>query len=134
MVESLPCLWEIKKLDPLEAILAASSPICSKGLAAATFRLTVSQPMSAPGHGFWPGRRPRASIRAALSFAYKHWDLKNPFAKIEPPLQKEPQIHYLLLADIRRLLDYLKVSPAGIWLRPRIPPGQRPLSNRLPVR
>jgi hypothetical protein len=24
-------------------------------------------------------------IRAALSFAYKHWDLKNPFAKIEPP-------------------------------------------------
>ena len=30
-------------------------------------------------------------IRAALSFAYKHWDLKNPFAKIEPPLQKEPR-------------------------------------------
>jgi hypothetical protein len=29
-------------------------------------------------------------IRAALSFAYKHWDLKDPFAKIEPPLQKEP--------------------------------------------
>ena len=41
VVESLPCLWEIKKLDPLEAILTASSPICSKGLAAATFRLTV---------------------------------------------------------------------------------------------
>jgi hypothetical protein len=36
-------------------------------------------------------------IRAALSFAYKHWDLKNPFAKIEPPLQNEPQIRYLLL-------------------------------------
>ena len=33
-------------------------------------------------------------IRAALSFAYKHWDLKNPFAKIEPPLQNEPQIRY----------------------------------------
>jgi hypothetical protein len=31
-------------------------------------------------------------IRAALSFAYKHWDLKNPFAKIEPPLQNEPQM------------------------------------------
>jgi hypothetical protein len=31
-------------------------------------------------------------IRAALSFAYKHWDLKNPFTKIEPPLHKEPQI------------------------------------------
>ena len=52
-------------------------------------------------------------IRAALSFAYKHWDLKNPFAKIEPPLQKEPQIHYLLLADIRRLLAYLKVRQQG---------------------
>ena len=44
-------------------------------------------------------------IRAALSFAYKHWDLKNPFAKIEPPLHKEPQIRYLLLSDIRRLLE-----------------------------
>ena len=47
-------------------------------------------------------------IRAALSFAYKHWDVKNPFAKIEPPLHKEPQIRYLLLADVRRLLAHLK--------------------------
>jgi integrase/recombinase XerD len=52
-------------------------------------------------------------IRAGLSFAYKHWDLKNPFAKIEPPLHKEPQIRYLLLADIRRLLDYLKSRQNG---------------------
>ena len=52
-------------------------------------------------------------IRAALSFAYKHWGLKNPFAKIEPPLFKEPQIHYLLLSDIRQLLDYLKVRQQG---------------------
>ena len=52
-------------------------------------------------------------IRAALSFAYKHWDLKNPFAKIEPPLQNEPQIRYLLLSDIRRLLDYLKAGQQG---------------------
>jgi hypothetical protein len=52
-------------------------------------------------------------IRAALSFAYRHWDLKNPFAKIEPPLHKEPQIRYLLLADIRRLLDYLKARQQG---------------------
>ena len=39
-----------------------------------------------------PGEKNAASlkqIRAALSFAYKHWDLKNPFAKIEPPLHKE---------------------------------------------
>ena len=52
-------------------------------------------------------------IRAALSFAYKYWDLKNPFAKIEPPLQNEPQIRYLLLADIRRLLGYLKARQQG---------------------
>jgi integrase len=52
-------------------------------------------------------------IRAALSFAYKHWDLKNPFVKIEPPLQKEPQIRYLLLADIRRLLGCLKTRQQG---------------------
>jgi integrase len=39
--------------------------------------------------------------------------LKNPFAKIEPPLRKEPQIRYLLLADIRRLLDYLKARQQG---------------------
>jgi hypothetical protein len=52
-------------------------------------------------------------IRAALSFAYKHWDLKNPFAKIEPPLHKEPQIRYLLLSDIRRFLDYLRARQQG---------------------
>ena len=52
-------------------------------------------------------------IRAALSFAYKHWDVKNPFAKIDPPLHKEPQIRYLLLADVRRLLDYLKARRQG---------------------
>ena len=39
--------------------------------------------------------------------------MKNPFAKIEPPLHKEPQIRYLLLADIRRLLDYLKARQQG---------------------
>ena len=52
-------------------------------------------------------------IRAVLSFGYKHWDLKNPFAKIEPPLHKEPQIRYLLLSEIRRLLDYLKSRRQG---------------------
>jgi site-specific recombinase XerD len=52
-------------------------------------------------------------IRAALSFAYKHWDAKNPFAKIDPPLHKEPKIGYLLLSDIRRLLDYLKARQQG---------------------
>ena len=41
----------------------------------------------------WLGEKKGAAtikqIRAALAFAYKHWDLKNPFAKIEPPLQNE---------------------------------------------
>jgi len=47
-------------------------------------------------------------LRAALSFAFQHWDLKNPFAKIEPPIHNEPQIHYLMLADVRRLLAHLR--------------------------
>jgi hypothetical protein len=55
-------------------------------------------------------------IRAALSFAYKHWDLKNPFAKIEPSLHKEPQIRYLLLSEIRRLLHYLKSRRQGLYV------------------
>jgi hypothetical protein len=54
----------------------------------------------------------QADPRGAF-LAYKHWELKNPFAKIEPPLHKEPQIRYLLLADIRRLLDYLKTRQNG---------------------
>jgi integrase len=48
-----------------------------------------------------------------LAAVHKHWDLKNPFAKIEPPLHKEPQIRHLLLADIRRLLDYLRARKQG---------------------
>ncbi len=47
-------------------------------------------------------------IRAALGFAFEHWDLKNPFQKIAPPIHNEPQIHYLLLNDIRRLLEHLR--------------------------
>ena len=116
-------------------------PISSRPRGAGTFRPTASQRTSAPGHkvsGVGSGGRFRSAgssfsyrlgglsvltrrekygepqqIRAALSFAYKHWDLKNPFAKIEPPLHKEPQIRYLLLSDIRRLLDYLKVRRQG---------------------
>ena len=72
-------------------------------------------------------------IRAALSFAYKHWDLKNPSRKSIRPSNNEPQIHYLLLADIRRLLDYLKARLARLWLGTCVPSGQRSLPNRLPV-
>jgi integrase len=47
-------------------------------------------------------------IRAALSFAYRHWDLKNPLPRSSPPIQKDPRIRHLLLADIRRLLAHPK--------------------------
>jgi integrase len=53
---------------------------------------------------------------AALSFAYKHWDVKNPFSQIDPPLHKEPQVRYLLLAEVRRLLTYLKARQDGYGL------------------
>ena len=61
----------------------------------------------------WAAAASLKQIRAALSFAYRHWDLKNPFAKIDSPIQNEPQIRYLLLADIRRLLGYLKARQQG---------------------
>ena len=60
--------------------------------------------------GSWETGRTAASlkqIRAALSFAYKHWDLKNRFAKSEPQLHKEAADPLLASADIR-LLDYLR--------------------------
>jgi integrase/recombinase XerC len=77
---------------------------------------TLPLPVAQEAYG-WLGEKKGAAtikqIRAALSFAYKHWDLKNPFAKIEPPLQNEPQICYLMLGDIRRLLDHLKARQNG---------------------
>ena len=55
----------------------------------------LSFPTTLEAYSFLGQGRNAASlkqIRAALSFAYRHWDVKNPFAKIEPALQKEPQI------------------------------------------
>ena len=43
-------------------------PTCSRPRGAGTFRLTASRPMSAPGHGFSPGRRLRVSIRGVFLF------------------------------------------------------------------
>jgi pimeloyl-ACP methyl ester carboxylesterase len=46
----------------------------------------LSFPTALEGYRFLGEGKNAASlkqIRAALSFAYKHWDLKNPFAKIE---------------------------------------------------
>ena len=76
----------------------------------------LSFPTALEGYTFLGEGKNAASlkqIRAALSFAYRHWDIKNPFAKIDPPIHKEPQIRYLLLADIRRLLGYLKTRQQG---------------------
>jgi hypothetical protein len=50
-----PCLWKMKKTPPTGVTPKASRPICSRPRAAA-FRLTASQPMSAPGRDFLPGR------------------------------------------------------------------------------
>ena len=136
-----PCLWKIQKLglhgsdiqgllgrpprgsaapEPFGNSLAAYERTWTRFLAwaaAASFDpRSLPFPTALEAYRFLGDGKNAASlkqIRAALSFAYKHWDLKNPFAKIEPPLHKEPQIRYLLLADIRRLLDYLKVRQQG---------------------
>ena len=53
----------------------------------------LSFPTALEGYTFLGEGKNAASlkqIRAALSFAYRHWDLKNPFARINPPIQKEP--------------------------------------------
>jgi hypothetical protein len=50
-------------------------------------------------------------IRAAPSFAYKHCDLKNPSARIEPPLQKEPKDP--ISPGHPGLVDYLKALQRG---------------------
>ncbi len=56
-------------------------------------------------------------IRAALAFVYNHWDLKNPFSKIAPPLHQEPEVRYLMPADMRRLLEHLKADGVGYGAR-----------------
>lgn len=74
-------------------------------------------------------------LRAALSFAFQHWDLKNPFAQIEPPIHNEPQIHYLMLADVRRLLAHLRSQENnGYGARLAFYLANAPLPDRLQLR
>jgi hypothetical protein len=40
---------------------------------------------------------------------------EKPLCQDRTPVHKEPQIRYLLLADIRRLFDYLKVRQQGYY-------------------
>ena len=39
-------------------------------------------------------------MRAALSLAYKHWDLKNPFTTIDPPTNRNPRT---IFRDVREI-------------------------------
>ena len=115
--------------------------------------------MNAPGHGFLPGRRPRVSIpgvflsgglgglsvpgrgeerrepqadRAALSFAYKHRDLKIR----SPDPAPAPQGAHIVPVPLRYppAARLFQNQAAGRRLRPRVPLGQCPFPNRLPVR
>ena len=50
----------------------------------------------------------QVQARAAIAFAYEHWDRPNPFAKIKPPKSgSPPPVGYLQAHDLARLLDSL---------------------------
>jgi hypothetical protein len=71
--------------------------------------------------------------RAALSFAYRHWNLINPFAKIDPPIQKGAP-HPLPSSGRHPTASRLSQRPpARLWFGPRIPFGQRALPDGVPV-
>ncbi len=55
----------------------------------------------------------QVQARAALAFAYEHWDRPNPFAKIKPPRSgSPPPVGYLQAHDLARLLDFLSQQQA----------------------
>ena len=50
----------------------------------------------------------QVQTRAALAFAYRHWDQPNPFTQIKPPKSTPPPpIGYLQAHDVARLLGFL---------------------------
>ena len=50
----------------------------------------------------------QVQARAALAFAYEHWDTPNPFTKVKPPKSAPPPpVGYLQAHDLARLLDFL---------------------------
>jgi hypothetical protein len=133
------CLEQNEAIKPLGATSEGSSLISSKDHRDETCRKTTWPLTSAAGGRFWRGRQllvwdPRSlsvltvpeadrflgagknaaslkRIRAAPSFAYKHCDLKNPSARIEPPLQKEPKDP--ISPGHPGLVDYLKALQRG---------------------
>ncbi len=55
----------------------------------------------------------QVQARAALSFAYEHWDVPNPFTKVKPPKSPPPPlVGYLQAHDLARLLDFLSQRQA----------------------
>ncbi len=50
----------------------------------------------------------QVQARAALAFAYEHWDVPNPFTRIKPPRSAPPPpADFLQAHDLARLLGYL---------------------------
>lgn len=50
----------------------------------------------------------QVQARAALAFAYEHWDVANPFVKVKPPKSTPPPpVGYLQAHDLARLLGFL---------------------------
>jgi hypothetical protein len=71
----------------------------------------LSFPTALEGYRFLGEGKNAASlkqIRAALSFAYRHWDLKNPFAKIDPPLHKATRQVGEVESDIALLFQVIR--------------------------
>ena len=49
----------------------------------------------------------QVQARAAMAFAYEHWDRPNPFARIKPPESgSPPPPGYLQAHDLARLLEF----------------------------
>ena len=154
-----PCRGKMMSKSPLEAISEGSWPTSSKARDGVTFprqpcRLSAPGPNSGLGcsgepgsasafFSYCPGSVPifregknaatLKQCRAALSFAYRHWNLINPFAKIDPPIQKGAP-HPLPSSGRHPTASRLSQRPpARLWFGPRIPFGQRALPDGVPV-
>ena len=62
----------------------------------------------------------QVQARAALAFAYEHWDVANPFAKVKPPKSAPPpplgyqQAHDLALPDLQAHPTHHVPAPVGL--------------------
>ncbi len=87
----------VHKLDPVR-LTAEQATRFYREMVATTGRTAASSQVQA---------------RAALAFAYKHWDVPYPFSKIKPPRSAPPPlVGYLQAHDLARLLDFLSQRQA----------------------